>query len=236
MINKDFLQSALAKYEIDITQMQLDQFDLYAKLLVEWNEKINLTSITDPDEIVIKHFVDSLLLLRAANLPQGASLIDVGTGAGFPSTPLAILRGDLQITQLDSLNKRILFLQEVSDQLGLSIKTVHLRAEEGGKSAEFREKYDYATARAVANLQTLSEYCIPFVKPGGFFIALKGIEIEEELCSAKRAIQILGAQLEGVEKLQLPNQDGRSIVLIKKISQTPQKYPRMQGKIKKNPL
>lgn len=236
MINKDFLQSALAKYEIDITQMQLDQFDLYAKLLVEWNEKINLTSITDPDEIVIKHFVDSLLLLRAANLPQGASLIDVGTGAGFPSTPLAILRGDLQITQLDSLNKRILFLQEVSDQLGLPIKTVHLRAEEGGKSAEFREKYDYATARAVANLQTLSEYCIPFVKPGGFFIALKGIEIEEELCSAKRAIQTLRAQLEGVKKLQLPNQDGRSIVLIKKISQTPQKYPRMQGKIKKNPL
>lgn len=236
MINKDFLQSALAKYEIDITQMQLDQFDLYAKLLVEWNEKINLTSITDPDEIVIKHFVDSLLLLRAANLPQGASLIDVGTGAGFPSTPLAILRRDLQITQLDSLNKRILFLQEVSDQLGLSIKTVHLRAEEGGKSAEFREKYDYATARAVANLQTLSEYCIPFVKPGGFFIALKGIEVEEELCSAKRAIQTLGAQLERVEKLQLPNQDGRSIVLIKKISQTPQKYPRMQGKIKKNPL
>lgn len=236
MINKDFLQSALAEYEIDITQMQLDQFDLYAKLLVEWNEKINLTSITDPDEIVIKHFVDSLLLLRAANLPQGASLIDVGTGAGFPSTPLAVLRRDLQITQLDSLNKRILFLQAVSDQLGLPIKTVHLRAEEGGKSAEFREKYDYATARAVANLQTLSEYCIPFVKPGGFFIALKGIEVEEELCSAKRAIQTLGAQLERVEKLQLPNQDGRSIVLIKKISQTPQKYPRMQGKIKKNPL
>lgn len=236
MINKDFLRNTLAEYKIDITQTQLDQFDLYAKLLVEWNEKINLTSITDPDEIVIKHFVDSLLLLPAAGLAQDASLIDVGTGAGFPSIPLAIMRGDLQITQLDSLNKRILFLQEVSTQLGLRIKTVHLRAEEGGKSAEYREKYDYATARAVANLQILCEYCIPFVKSGGFFLALKGIEIEEELCSAKQAIQTLGAQLEGIEKLQLPNQDGRSIVRIKKISQTPQKYPRMQGKIKKNPL
>lgn len=236
MINKDYLRDTLAKYEMDITQAQLDQFDLYAKLLVEWNEKINLTSITEPDEIVMKHFVDSLLLLRAAELPQGASLIDVGTGAGFPSTPLAILRGDLQITQLDSLNKRILFLQEVSTQLGLRIKTVHLRAEEGGKSAEYREKYDYATARAVANLQTLCEYCIPFVKPGGFFIALKGFEIEEELSSAKNAIRILGAHLDGVSKYELPNQNGRSIVFIKKISQTPQKYPRMQGKIKKNPL
>lgn len=236
MIDKALLNESLALFGLEITEKQAQQFDVYAQLLVEWNQKINLTSIVEPSEIVWKHFVDSLLFIKAVDPEKGAQLIDVGTGAGFPSTPLAIYRDDLQITQLDSLNKRILFLEEVSTQLELAIQTLHLRAEEGGKLPDYREKYDFATARAVAHLRTLCEYCMPYVRVGGCFVALKGYEIEEELELSQKAIRTLGGKVERVEKFLLPNQEGRSIIVIKKISQTPQKYPRMQGKIKKSPL
>ena len=235
MIEQPLLQQFANQLGVTLSQQQLDQFDRYAQLLVEWNEKINLTAIVDPREIVIKHFADSISFLKAVSVPEGSSLIDIGTGAGFPSTPLAIVRPDLKVTQLDSLNKRVLFLQEVSDQLGLGIQTIHQREEDGGRDTVLREKFDFATARAVANMQTLSEYCLPYVKPGGYFVAMKGYEIEEELEQAKKAIRTLGGKTEAVEKFQLED-NSRAIIVVKKISQTPPKYPRNAGKIKKSPL
>lgn len=169
MIDRAFLMDKLKEAEFDLPQPEqlAERFDRYAELLVDWNQKINLTAITAPDDIVIKHFVDSLLLLKAYDVPQGAKMIDVGTGAGFPSVPVAMVRGDIRLTLMDSLNKRINFLTELSAELGVSAACVHARAEEFGNKAEFREQYDVACARAVAHLRELSEYCLPFVKVGG---------------------------------------------------------------------
>ena len=179
MINSDFLARKMEAEGFAPTENQLEKFDRYASMLFEWNEKINLTAITEPDEIVIKHFIDSLLLLRAFPLPESASLIDVGTGAGFPSVPAAIVRPDIRLTLMDSLNKRITFLETLTGALDIPAHCVHARAEEVGGKEEFRERYDAACARAVAHLRELSEYCLPFVKVGGVFIALKGYEIEQ---------------------------------------------------------
>lgn len=236
MIPKEYLKQAALEYGFALTEEQLSLFDTYAQLLVEWNEKINLTAIVEPEEICIKHFLDSILLFHAAEVEQGASMIDVGTGAGFPSVPCKILRPDLKLTLLDSLNKRIHFLEILSQQLGQENLCVHSRAEDGGKNPAYREQYDVATARAVARLRELSEYCLPFVKTGGRFIALKGYEIEEELDEAKKAIKLLGGQIEEVKKYHLPGDHKRAIVIIKKISQTPTKYPRIPAKIKKQPI
>lgn len=236
MIPKEYFKEITENYGFDLTEEQMDLFDRYAKYLVEWNEKINLTAITDPKEICIKHFLDSLLFFKAVSLPEKASLIDVGTGAGFPSVPCKIVRPDLSLTLLDSLNKRIQFLSGLSDHLGIETKCIHSRAEDGGKSIDLREKFDYATARAVAHLRELSEYCLPFVKPGGYFIALKGYEIEQELEEAKKAIKLLGGEIKEVKKYELPEENRRGIVVIQKISQTPTKYPRMAAKIKKQPI
>ncbi len=233
---KETLRAAALEYGVALDAVQLDRLECYAQMLVEWNERINLTAITQPDEIAVKHFLDSLLLLHAAQPAQGASVIDVGTGAGFPSVPCAVARGDLKLTLLDSLNKRILFLTELCAALEIPARAVHLRAEEGGRKPELRECFDLATARAVANLRELAEYCLPFVKPGGVFAALKGYEVDEELDAAKPAIKELGGRVFGVEKYILPDDSRRSIVLIRKISQTPAKYPRNPGKIAKNPL
>lgn len=236
MIDQNELSRLLFEEGLTANEEQLRQFDTYASLLVEWNEKMNLTAITEPSEIVQKHFLDSAMLLSKETVPENASIIDVGTGAGFPSLPCTILRPDLKLTLLDSLNKRITFLTAVCDAIGIPAQCIHARAEEGGRKAELREQYDIATARAVAHLRELSEYCLPFVKPGGWFAALKGPELEQELNEAKPAIRLLGGKIERVEEYELPDESGRTLVVIKKCSQTPTKFPRPSAKIKKQPL
>lgn len=236
MIDRETLRKYTADLGISLDDGQLEQFDLYAQTLVEWNQKMNLTAITEPQDIVIKHFVDSLTLLTVIDLPQGAKVIDVGTGAGFPSVPLKIVRPDIQLTLLDSLNKRITFLKELSSVLGQENECIHFRAEEAGKKPEYREQYDLVTARAVAHLRELSEYCLPFVRVGGMFAAMKGGDIDTELNESKKSIQLLSGRKEEVKRFSLPDESRRSIVLIKKISQNATKYPRPSAKIAKNPL
>ena len=238
MINRDFLMDKLKEtgFEFSKPEQLTERFDRYAEMLVDWNEKINLTAITAPDEIVIKHFVDSLLLLKAYDVPKGASMIDVGTGAGFPSVPVAMVRDDIQLTLMDSLNKRINFLKELSETLSVNAECVHARAEEFGNKPEYREQYDVACARAVAHLRELSEYCLPFVKVGGAFVALKSVGLEQELDEAKAAIDILGGKVERISRFTLPDGAERAIAVIRKIRPTPKKFPRPYGKIKKNPL
>lgn len=236
MIERNYLLSLFDEAAIAYDEKQLIQFEEYAKTLVEWNEKMNLTAITDPVGIAQKHFLDSALLLKKVQVKENASLIDVGTGAGFPSVPCAILRSDIKLTLLDSLNKRITFLTELCKGIGVTAKCIHTRAEEGGRQVELREKYDVATARAVAHMRELSEYCLPFVKVGGIFAALKGPDLEQELNEAKNAIKQLGGKIERVEEYALPDGDRRTLVVIKKISQTPTKFPRPSAKIKKQPL
>ena len=230
------LQEGAKGFGISLSEAQLELFDSYARILVEWNEKINLTSIVEPEEIAVKHFLDSLLLLNAVNLPQNCSFIDVGTGAGFPAVPCAIVRPDLRITLLDSLNKRITFLKELCGQLNISVHAIHRRAEEGGKDTALREQFGCATARAVAHMRLLAEYCLPFVQVGGVFAALKASDIDAELDEAKPAIRLLGGKIEDVKTYTLPDGSGRNIVLIRKISQTSSIYPRISAKIVKTPL
>ena len=236
MIDQSKLTALFSEAGLSITEEQATQFDAYAQILVEWNEKMNLTAITAPEEIVVKHFLDSVLLLSHAPASANASMIDVGTGAGFPSVPCAILRPDLKLTLLDSLNKRITFLSHLTDAIGVKAMCIHARAEEGGRQKELREQFDIATARAVAHLRELSEYCLPFVKVGGRFLALKGPEMEQELVEAKTAIRLLGGKIREVKTYTLPDGSGRTLVIIEKISQTPTKYPRPSAKIKKQPL
>lgn len=236
MIERDFLRDILTEYGFDCSEQLLEKLDRYAEILTEWNEKINLTTIIQPEEIAVKHFLDSLLLLKAAELPDYARIIDVGTGAGFPSMPVGLYRPDLKITLLDSLQKRIRFLEELSAALARSADCVHGRAEEMGSKESYREKYDLAAARAVAHLRELAEYCLPFVKVGGVFAALKGFEIEEELQEASYAIGELGGKVEKVEKFSLPGDNRRAIVIIRKNRPTPAKYPRPSAKMKKFPL
>ena len=226
----------LEKMNISLNKEQYDQFYAYMVLLIEWNEKINLTAITEPQEIILKHFVDSLTI--AKYIEEGKTIIDMGTGAGFPGIPLKIYRNDVKVVLADSLNKRIKFLNEAIEKLQLkNIETIHCRAEELGKNKEYREKFDYATSRAVANLSTLSEYLLPFVKLNGSGIFMKTMEIDEELENAKKAIKILGGRIEKVDKFEIPESDlGRSIIIVKKEKQTPSKYPRKPGTPAKEPL
>ena len=230
------LKEMLLKIEIELNKIQIQQFYKYMELLLEWNEKINLTAIIDPKEIILKHFVDSLTISKY--IDKNAYLVDVGTGAGFPGIPLKIYREDINMVLVDSLNKRITFLNEVINKLGLEkIETVHGRAEEFGRNKKYREKFDISTSRAVANMSTLSEYLIPCIKENGLCIAMKGSEVEEELEKAKKAIEILGGKLLKIEKFELPNSDiKRNIVLIKKGKKTPIKYPRKPGTPAKEPL
>ncbi len=221
---------------ISVSDEALLRLDKYAELLVEWNEKINLTAITDPEGIVIKHFLDCALLLDKVNLPQNAKVVDVGTGAGFPGMVLKILRPDIEITLMDGLNKRLIFLNDVAEKLGLSVSTVHLRAEEAGKNPLYREKFNLVTARAVAELKTLYEYCLPLCKVGGVFCAMKGPSAEEELSTAHKAAAVLGGGKAKILTETLTGAEVRTFVITKKISQTPPKYPRASGKIQKQPL
>ena len=224
------------KFGITLSQKQIKNLNIYANLLVEWNEKMNLTAITEPEEVVWKHFYDCMLFFKYVNVPKNAKIIDVGTGAGFPGMVLKIVREDIDLTLLDGLNKRLVFLKEVLDNLGLSANVVHLRAEEGGKKAELREQYDFAVARAVANMNLLSEYCIPYVKKGGSFVALKGPTGNEEAHNAKKAISILGGGTAEVIDFTHEKLGGRSVVKVEKKTETPLKYPRPSAKISKQPL
>ncbi len=236
MINKALLKEMCFKHNIDLNDEQLQKLDEFSEILVEWNKKFNLTAITNPNEIVYKHFIDSLLIFRAIDLEFNACLMDVGAGAGFPSTPIAIARSDLFVTQLDSSKKRVSFLQKVNSHFGLNSESLHGRAEEFSKKIEYREKFDYVTARAVASMDRLLEYCLPFAKVGGFFIAMKGPEYAPELEQAEKAIKVLGGRVEKIQTFKLENSSIRTIIVVKKISQTPAKYPRTFAKISKKPI
>ncbi len=221
------------KIDGDITE----RLNLYGNLLLEWNEKMNLTAITAPEDVLYKHFYDCILFLKAVTPAKNARIIDVGTGAGFPGTVLKIVRPDINVTLLDSLNKRLVFLNEVIAELGLSgISTVHMRAEDAGKAAAHREKYDIACARAVAALPVLMEYCLPFVKKGGCFVAMKGASAEDEMNRSFSAAQLLGADKPTIICETLTGNEQRAFVITKKISQTPTRYPRKPAEISKKPL
>lgn len=243
MIDTILLQQYAAEYGVVLDERACQRFDRYAELLVEWNQKMNLTAITEPSEIVLKHFTDCLTAAPLLPTKSGFSLIDVGTGAGFPGIPLAIFRPDMRLTLLDSLNKRLIFLQEVCDQLGIDATPVHARAEEGGRRADLRERFDVATARAVAALPTLSEYLLPFVKVGGQMIAMKGPGGDSEMTAAESAIGLLGGRVETMKTVLLPAKphDGvetqeRRLFVIQKKKPTPPRFPRQSAKISKEPL
>lgn len=230
------LEKKAKKMQIELSNQQLEQFYLYMNLLLEWNGKINLTAITDPKEIILKHFIDSITI--APYLKNAQSILDIGTGAGFPGIPLAILENSKDFVLMDSLNKRIIFLQEVIQNIALTgVQAIHGRAEELGKEKEHREHYDLVTSRAVAKLNILLEYMLPFVKVGGRCICMKSQEIEEELKEAKQAIELLGGKLERVDEIILPESDvKRKIIVIQKVRQTPIKYPRKPGTPTKEPI
>ncbi|MBQ3414173.1 MAG: 16S rRNA (guanine(527)-N(7))-methyltransferase RsmG [Clostridia bacterium] len=224
------------KLDIELNEEQLEKLYMYMDILLEWNQKMNLTAITDKKEIILKHFVDSLTINKY--IDKNKSIIDVGTGAGFPGIPIKIIRDDVEVVLVDSLNKRINFLNEVINKLELkNIKAIHARAEEIGKTEEYREKFDISTSRAVANLSTLSEYLIPLVKINGKCICMKGPDINEEIEQSKVAIKTLGGKIEDIKSFRLPNSDfSRNIVIVKKISKTDKKYPRKAGIPSKEPI
>lgn len=229
----EILLKGFNELNIEANETQINQLTAYAKLLQEWNEKMNLTAICDDEGIAVKHFLDSATALKT-DLING-KVIDVGTGAGFPGMVLKILKPDIELTLLDSLNKRINFLKTVAEQINIPAEFVHARAEDGGRT--MRAQFDTAVSRAVANLTVLCELCIPFLKVGGHFIALKGPSAEDEVLAAKRAVYILGGEICGIYPADIPGYDlDHKIVVIKKVRQTPQQYPRKPGIASKNPI
>lgn len=237
MNEKQFIEALKAK-GIELNEKQVKQFNLYFELLVEWNEKMNLTAITDLPSVYLKHFYDSISMAFYVDFTKQQSICDVGAGAGFPSIPLKICFPDLKVTIVDSLNKRIQFLNHLSEQLNLSeVQFVHARAEEFGQDPKYREKFDVVTARAVARLTVLSELCIPLVKPGGQFLAMKASAAQDELSDASKAISTLGANKKEEFTFQLPVENSeRSLFVFDKIKNTPKKYPRKPGVPNKTPL
>ena len=234
---KEFTET-LAEFGITLSEEQIRQFDQYYQLLVEWNEKMNLTAITDFEEVWKKHFLDSLTMIFVHEISEPVRMIDVGTGAGFPGIPLKIVFPQIELTLLDSLNKRITFLKEVVNTLGLTgVTALHGRSEELARDPAHRESYDICVSRAVANLSTLSEYCLPFVKKGGVFISYKGSGYKEELASGRKAIGLLGGSIEQIMEFTIPHTDlGRTLILTKKAFATPKKFPRKAGTPAKEPL
>lgn len=223
---------------IKLEKEQIDNFILYKELLEEWNQKINITTITDSFEIDIKHFVDSITPLTTEFFKENIKLIDIGTGGGFPGLPIKIMREDIEVVLVDSTKKKVNFLADVIDKLGLEkIQAIHGRAEEMGRNTNYREKFDIAISRAVAQLNTLCEYCLPFVKVGGYFIAMKGPDVKEEVEEASNSIKLLGGKLIDTKVIKLPLSDiTHSLIIIEKIKGTPTKYPRGGGKPRKKPL
>ncbi len=236
LYNPSLLLEDAAKLGISVTDEMLTRFEKLAFLLVEQNKTMNLTAITDPDGIAVKHFADSISALSAADFPQGAKVLDVGTGAGFPSIPLLIARPDLDMTMIDSTAKKLKYVASAVESLGLNAEVLHTRAEEAGQNKEYREKYDIVCSRAVAALNVLCEYCLPFVKVGGVFLAMKGAKAQEEIADAKSAIKTLGGKIVAEKSFTLSDGGERTIVVIKKISQVPPKYPRVSAQIAKKPL
>lgn len=234
---KDLLQNFIKDYKITLTENQYEQYQKYFELLVEWNEKMNLTAITDESGVALKHFADSLSLLNFLDIPQNSSLADVGTGAGFPGVVLKIARPDMKLTLIDSLNKRLVFLNEVCTQLGIDAELIHSRAEDGARDEKLRESFDFVASRAVARMNVLSEYCLPYVKVGGAFCAMKGAMANDEFKEAMNAINTLGGKLEEKYFFELPENGGeRAIAVVRKMKNTPSKYPRQSGKIKAKAL
>ena len=235
---KEELAKAAAEYGISLNDTQMEQYNRYFELLVEWNEKINLTAITEPKEVAIKHMIDSITAYDENLFKDGTTVIDVGTGAGFPGLPLKIFCPEIKMTLMDSLNKRIKFLQTVVEELGLKdVECVHARAEEGARNKKYRESFDIAVSRAVARLPILCEYCLPFVKKGGHFIALKGMQYNDEADEAAKAIKVMGGSRTEIRPVKLPElDDKRAVITITKTMPTPKAYPRKAGTPTKNPI
>lgn len=235
---KDILKKGFEALKIEYDEITLDRFNLYYELLIDYNKKVNLTAITEKSDVAVKHFLDSVSLLGVCDVGSDSQMIDVGTGAGFPGLPLKIVRGDINLTLVDSLNKRVEFLKLCARELGLSnVECIHSRAEELAHKQEHREQYDIAVSRAVANMATLSEYCIPFVKIGGKFAAFKGPSANDELLAAKNAIATLGGANACIKLAKIANYDlSHSIILVDKITNTAPKYPRSGNKPLNKPI
>lgn len=236
MLNRALLEETVRPFGVEIDDGAFHRLDTYAELLVETNKQFNLTAITEPDEVTVKHFADCLALFGVVQFPENASVIDVGTGAGFPGLVLKLYRPDLQVTFLDSTKKKLGFIEAVLSAVSLSGETVHLRAEEAGRAPKFRQKFDFATARAVSDLRNLAEYCLPLVRVNGLFLAMKSAAADEEITAAKSALALMGGKIEKNRVFKLVENTDRRVVLVRKISQTPPKYPRPSAKIAKNPL
>lgn len=235
-LNEKLFYGTIENLGINVDKDAFARLDRFAEMLVETNRSFNLTAITEPDDVTVKHFADSLSLFKFADIPENASIIDVGTGAGFPGLVLKLARPDIRMTFLDSTRKKLGFIENVLSDSGLGAEIVHMRAEEAARLPKYREKFDFATARAVASLPVLSEYCLPFVKTGGMFISMKSADSTEEIDTAESAISLLGGKIFQNQVFDLVENTPRRIILIKKNSQTPTKYPRPSAQISKKPL
>lgn len=236
LYNPSLLLEDAAKLGLSVSEEMLARFEKLAELLIEQNKTMNLTAITDPDGVAVKHFADSISALSAYVFPQGARVLDVGTGAGFPSIPLLIARPDLDMTMIDSTAKKLKYVASTVESLGLNAEVLHTRAEEAGQNKEYREQFDIVCSRAVAALNVLCEYCLPFVKVGGVFLAMKGAKAQEEIAEAKTAINTLGGKIIDEKSFTLSDGGERTIIVIKKISHVSPKYPRVSAQIAKKPL
>lgn len=236
MLNESLLLSDAQSLGISINDNQIEKFKLLSELLVEQNKTMNLTAITDADGIAVKHFADSISVLSAYDFAENLKVIDIGTGAGFPGIPLLIMRPDLNLTMLDSTAKKLKYVQSTVNTLGLSAEILHTRAEEAGQNNNYREKYDVVCSRAVAALNVLCEYCLPFVKVGGVFIAMKAAKAQEEISAAKKSVKLLGGEITDIKTFSLSDGGERNLIIIKKISHISPKYPRPSAQISKKPL
>lgn len=234
---KNIIKEKAEALGISVSSDLIEKLEIYAKELKEWNEKINLTAITDDEGIAVKHFIDSLMLLKYVDIPENSKIIDVGTGAGFPGLVIAAARPDVKVTLLDSTGKKLKVVNDIGEKMGLSnYEILNMRAEEAGQKKEYREQFDFATARAVAELRVLSEYCLPFVKQNGYFISMKGALADKEIENAFTALKTLSGKIEEKYNFNLCDAGERNIIMIKKISQIPTKYPRVSAQIAKKPL
>ncbi len=236
MLNKELLYNTVEPFEVNIDEKAFSRLDMFAEMLIETNKSFNLTAIKEADDVTVKHFADCLALFKYVDIPENAKIIDVGTGAGFPGLVLLLARPDIKMTFLDGTQKRLTFIENVLNATSVKGEILHMRAEEAGRMPKYREKYDFATARAVAALPTLSEYCLPFVKVNGSFISMKSAEITEETEEAKKAISMLGGKISDNVVFNLVENMPRRIITVKKQSQTPTKYPRASAQIAKKPL